>query len=668
MLGVFVIRLSLRSTMVLMVKKLTQIDPWLQPYEDKLKARHWHILENSRRILGGKSASEFALGYLYFGLHRTQDGWVLREWLPNATNVVLVGDFCDWQDSDEYAFTREGDNWLLEVPEDVLQHGDNYKLHVYWDGGSGYRLPAYVRYAVQDLDTKLFAAQVWAPEKEFAWTDADFTPSTGIPLIYEAHVGMSSEQEEVASYAYFTKNILSRIKKAGYNTVQLMAIAEHPYYGSFGYHVANYFAPSSRFGTPDDLKKLVDTAHSMGLRVIMDIVHSHSVKNEEEGLGRQDGSYDQYFHPGERGHHRQWDSRTFDYGKPEVAHFLLSNVRYWLDEFHFDGYRFDGVTSMLYHSHGLEKSFASYDDYFTDDVDLDALTYLTLAGAVAHSVKPNAITIAEDMSALPGIAASVENDGIGFDYRLSMGAPDLWIKTLKHKKDEEWDLAGLLHELTIHRPEERVISYTESHDQALVGDKTVIFRLADKEMYDHMQVEDDNLVIARAISLHKMIRLLTASTHGGGYLNFMGNEFGHPEWIDFPRAGNGWSYTYARRQWSLADDTSLKYNQLAAFDAAMTHLLPDIGGDVGYQYVHQSDGVLSYARGKYLFVYNFSPNSSYENYGLPAPGGSYSVVLSTDEGRFGGSDRVSLQEVYAVRGSQLMIYLPARTAIVLARD
>lgn len=650
-----------------MVKKLTAIDPWLEPYTDKLKARSWHVIENSRRILAGKSATEFALGHLYFGLHHTESGWVLREWLPNAVKVVLVGDCSEWQDKEQFEFVRDGDNWLLELPDEALAHGDNYKLHVYWDGGDDYRLPAYARYVTQDLDTKIFTAQVWAPKHEFGWTDQGFKPPVDVPLIYEAHVGMSSEDGVVASYKYFTRHVLPRIKKAGYNTVQLMAIAEHPYYGSFGYHVSNYFAPSSRFGTPDEFKALINTAHSMGLRVIMDIVHSHSVKNEAEGLSRQDGTYNQYFHEGERGHHAQWDSRTFDYGKPEVAHFLLSNCRYWIDEFHVDGYRFDGVTSMLYHSHGLEKSFTSYEDYFGGDVDLDALTYLTLANAVLHGVKPQAITIAEDMSAMPGLATSLESGGVGFDYRLSMGVPDIWIKTLKHKKDEDWDLAGLFYEVTSRRPEEQVISYTESHDQALVGDKTLISRLAGKEIYDHMLVNDESLAIDRAMSLHKMIRLLTATAHGGGYLNFMGNEYGHPEWIDFPRAGNDWSYTYARRQWSLADDKKLKYSQLGAFDKEMVSILRTIHGDVEYTYVHQDDHVLSYVRGDKLFVYNFSPAESYTDYALPAPASEYRVVLSTDEAVFGGHGRVDTKLSYQTTDGHVKVYLPARTAFVFEK-
>ena len=174
-----------------------------------------------------------------------------------------------------------------------------------------------------------------------------------------------------------------------------MAIQEHPYYGSFGYHVSSFYAASSRFGTPDDLKHLIDDAHSMGIAVIMDIVHSHAVKNELEGLGRFDGSYNQYFYGDHRREHPAWDSLCFDYGKNEVLHFLLSNCKFWLEEYGFDGFRFDGVTSMLYYSHGLGQAFGSYDDYYNGGQDTNAITYLSLANEVIHTVNPNAITIAE---------------------------------------------------------------------------------------------------------------------------------------------------------------------------------------------------------------------------------------------------------------------------------
>ena len=643
-------------------------DPWLEPYREKIAAQQKHITMQRTRILGDTSIGEFALGHHYFGLHMRNDGWVFREWAPNATQIYLLCEGSSWQDDKRYAL-RQGEHgvWELHLPPTALRHGDHYKLHVHWTGGSGERIPSYATYVLQDPKTHLFDAVVWQPEQRYVWKHT--TPSRpDTLLIYEAHVGMSSEKPEVASYGYFTENILPRVKGLGYNAIQLMAIQEHPYYGSFGYHVSNFFAASSQFGTPDDLKELIDTAHGMGLYVIMDIVHSHAVKNENEGLSRFDGTLTQYFHKGTRGNHEAWDSRTFDYGKPEVTHFLLSNLRFWLDEYHFDGFRFDGVTSMLYHDHGLGKSFGSYDDYVSENVDLDALGYLQMANDVIHAIKPNALTVAEDTSAFPGLAASIEQGGIGFNYRLSMGVPDLWIKTLKEQRDEEWNLGQLFHELTAHRSEEKTISYTESHDQALVGDKTLIFRLIDKDMYDHMQIDDGSLVVERGIALHKMIRLLTASTHAGGYLTFMGNEFGHPEWIDFPREGNDWSYHYARRQWSLADNPKLKYRWLQSFDTALVDTVKKLR-EPSYHYVtiDEERKLLSFMRDDYLFVFNFSPTESYTDHQIPAFDGEYHVALSTDSSTYGGQDRIATDIPYCAGGERVALYLPARTALVLRR-
>lgn len=644
-------------------------DPWLEPYREALERQQAYLKQTQRRLLGQKSLEEFALGHLYFGLHRTDDGWVFREWAPNAINVYLLCEKNEWQDDLEYAL-RRGENgvWEVRLAASALAHGDHYKLRIHWDGGKGERIPSYATYVVQDPETHLFDATVWQPAKPYQWQHtAPGKPE--VALIYEAHVGMSSEKPEVATYRYFTEHVLPRIKQLGYNTVQLMAIQEHPYYGSFGYHVSNFFAASSRFGTPDDLKRLIDTAHGMGLRVIMDIVHSHAVKNEAEGLSKFDGTLTQYFHAGDRGNHVAWDSRIFDYGKPEVAHFLLSNIRFWLDEYRFDGFRFDGVTSMLYHDHGLERAFGSYDEYVSDNVDLDALAYLRMANELAHTAQPEATTIAEDMSAFPGLAAPVSGGGTGFDYRLSMGVPDLWIKTLKEKRDEDWNLGHLFHELTAHRPEEHTIGYAESHDQALVGDKTLIFRLIDKDMYDHMQVTDANLVVERGIALHKLIRLLTASTNAGGYLTFMGNEFGHPEWIDFPREGNDWSYHYARRQWSLADNPKLKYQWLQSFDAALIDIVGKLT-DPEYHYVtiDEERRLLSYVRGGRLFIFNFSPNASYTDHAIPTFDGDYSAVLSSDDIPYGGQARVDTAMTYRAHNQKVLFYIPARTALVLVRN
>ena len=650
-------------------KTLVKLDPWLAPYEHVLDAREAYVSSTLRRVLDGKSPADFALGFLHFGLHQTSAGWTFREWAPNATRVVMVGDFSDWQEREEFSLQRgEHGEWSVDLPRDALHHGQKYKLRVYWPGGAGWRLPSYATYVIQDDDSVDFSAVVWQPDEPYQWQH-NIPSAPNVPLIYEAHVGMSSEEEKVASFNEFTANVLPRIKQAGYNTIQLMAIAEHPYYGSFGYHVSNFFAVSSRFGTPDDCKRLVDAAHRLGLRVIIDIVHAHAAKNEVEGLGNFAGDPTQYFKAHD---HPAWDSRLFNYGKPEVLHFLASNCRWWLDEYHVDGFRFDGVTSMLYHDHGLGKSFTSYDDYFGDDVDKDALVYLRLANDVIHAVRPDATTIAEEMSGLPGLAAPTEHGGLGFDYRLAMGAPDLWIKTLKEKRDEDWDLGELAHTLSSHRPEEKVITYAESHDQALVGDKTLIFRLIDKAMYWHMDKADLDLTVERGIALHKLIRLLTTGLHGGGYLNFMGNEFGHPEWIDFPRQGNHWSFKHARRQWSLRDNGFLKYQWLGEFDASLIKLIQTVDDpSIHYLTIRQHDHVVSFIRGDLLFIMNLSPNQSWTDYGVPAAAGSYRLVLDSDDEQFGGHGRIQHgQQLFTAphAGEHLLkVYIPARTGIILQK-
>ena len=548
-------------------------DSLLLPYKGIIEERHRLCQEKARMLQGNAPRlADNCNSHLYYGLHFSQGQWLLREWAPNATAIYLLFDGNSWQRNSRYAFKKiDGENWELSLPEEELSHGTLYKLLVEWPGGSGERLPSHTTRAGQDPYTKVFTAQVWQPAP-YQWQHPR-PEAAGAPLIYEAHIGMATEQQKVSTFVEFRLFVLPRIAQLGYNVLQLMAIQEHPYYGSFGYQVSNFFAVSSRFGTPEELKELIDTAHGLGIRVILDIVHSHSVSNEAEGLSHFDGTDYLYFHSGERGQHPAWNSRCFDYGKGQVLNFLLSNCKYWLEEYQFDGFRFDGVTSMIYYDHGLGKAFTEYSFYYDGNEDTDALTYLTLANQVVHEVYPGALTIAEEMSGMPGLASPIREGGLGFDYKMSMGIPDYWIKLLEDVPDEQWHVGDIYYELTNKRAEEHTISYAESHDQALVGDKTIFFRLTDKEIYTGMSVFDHSLVIDRAMALHKMIRLLTIATAGGGYLNFMGNEWGHPEWIDFPREGNGWSYAHARRMWSLLDDSSLKFKYLNAFDREKIHFV-----------------------------------------------------------------------------------------------
>ena len=649
-------------------------DEYLRPFEEAIRGRAMNAYARANQLTGGKTPlADWAAAHEYYGLHRTRRGWVFREWAPNATSMWLVGDFSKWRTNRLYECMRipGSDVWELELPAKAIKAGDNYRLEMRWAGGRGERIPAYARYVVQDPETKLFCAQVY--ESKYKWRH-ESPKASGSPFIYEAHVGMGGEEERVHTYAEFRDEVLPRVKKAGYDTVQLMAIMEHPYYGSFGYHVSSFFAASSRFGTPDDLKSLVDAAHGMGLRVIMDLVHSHAVKNERDGLSMFDGTDYQYFHSGAKGWHRAWDSRCFDYGKTGVLHFLLSNCRFWLDEYRFDGYRFDGVTSMLFWDHGLGDAFTNYGMYFNGSVDDDAWAYLQMANRVIHESHPGAITIAEDVSGMPGVAAPAKDFGIGFDYRMAMGEPDFWFRLAEKVRDDDWPMGGIYHELTNKRAEEKVVSYVESHDQALVGGKTFFFQLADAAIYWGMGKDQHGLEVDRAIALHKMARLATAALNGGAYLNFMGNEFGHPEWIDFPREDNGWSYHHARRQWSLRDDPNLRFKPLADFDEEMLKCVRKMRGEPVELVANEPDKVLAFKRGKYLFAFNFNPTKSFEGYGiLVPPATEWKHLFDTDEVRFGGQGRIGRGAKYGPAlvpwrdelVQQIRLYLPARTAVVL---
>lgn len=668
---------------------IVEQDDWLKPVEGAMTERYAHFcrrLSDIERTAG--SLVDYANGYLYFGFQYdpVRRGWWFREWLPGAIDVYLFGDFNGWQRTELPLRRGAGGVWSIFLPDESfagrLVHGSRVKMLVHGRNGWLERIPAYIRRVVQDEQSKDFSGQLWAPAEAFDWNGDRFDISSlGSLYIYECHVGMSQEKEGVGTYAEFAGTVLPRIKEDGYNVVQLMAVAEHPYYGSFGYHVSNFFAPSSRFGTPEDLKALIKRAHELGLAVVMDLVQAHYVKNINEGLNELDGTDHHYSLPGPAGEQPYWDSKLFDYGKPEVEHFLLSNVKYWLDEFHFDGYRFDGVTSMIYTHHGYTE-FDSRDKYFTD-VNGDALAYLTLANKLVHDFRPGAVTIAEDVSGMPGMCAPVPDGGVGFDYRLGMAVPDFWIKLLKEVPDEEWNIWEMWHMMVDRLGTVKTVAYCESHDQALVGDKTLAFRLMDKQMYTDMNRSAENLVIDRGMALHKLIRLFTISLAGDAYLNFMGNEFGHPEWIDFPREGNGWSYAHARRQWSLSTNGFLRYSFLGEFDKAMIGLMRRYGVLAsGFAYNHlmdETNKTIVYShRGDLLFVFNWHPQRSIPGYEVPVPApGRYRIVLSSDAKRFGGYGRIdesvdafSFPRTHADGsvGHYIKVYNLSRAALVLKKQ
>lgn len=658
--------------------RILELNPQLAPFAGDIDLRMYLYRATRDRLLKeGQTLNDFANAHAYFGFHHVPGGWYYREWAPGAYQLYLEGDFNGWNQT-SHPLTAIGDgNWELYLPgDDALWDGCKVKTVVDANMTRTEHIPLYARRVVQDKKTVTFAAEVVDDRKEFDWTDQDFRGEDSL-FIYEAHVGMAQEEGKVGTYREFADRILPRIKRGGYNTVQLMAIMEHPYYGSFGYQVSSFFAASSWFGRPEDLKYLINTAHSMGIRVLLDVVHSHAVRNTAEGINMFDGTTWQFFHDGAKGDHPAWGTKCFDYGKTGVLHFLLSNLKFWMTEYHFDGFRFDGVTSMLYHDHGLGTDFNSNDKYFSFNTHTEAITYLQLANELIRQVNPNAVTIAEDMSGMPGMCLPISDGGIGFNYRLGMGLPDMWVRTVKERKDEFWDIFKMWCEMCMRRPGEKTVAYVESHDQALVGDKTLIFRLADAAMYTDMEKRTHNPVIDRAIALHKMIRLFTLAGGGEAYLNFMGNEFGHPEWIDFPREGNGWSFHYCRRQWSLRDNPDLKYEWLGQFDEDMIHLAKNADlfsmnmGDL--RLIDSDRQVIVFYRKGLLFAFNFSPCNSYTDVTVSLPAiADYEVALCSDDGKYGGYDLIAHMKYKAQvakdGSSSVKLYLPARTAIVLKEE
>ncbi len=655
--------------------KILELNPQLAEFAGDIDLRMSLYQNTKKRILGeGQTLNDFANAHNYYGFHPVKGGWYYREWAPSAYQLYLMGDFNGWNQTSHPLTKLDNGNWEIFLPgEDALWDGCKVKTVVDYNYTRTEHLPLYARRVVQDKKTVTWCAEVVDERKAFQWTDKDFTAEDSV-YIYEAHVGMAQEEGRVGTYREFADITLPHVKKAGYNTIQLMAIMEHPYYGSFGYQVSNFYAASSWFGKPEDLKYLVNKAHEMGIRVLLDVVHSHAVKNTAEGINMFDGTVWQFFHDGEKGDHPAWGTKCFDYGKTGVIHFLLSNLKFWMTEYHFDGFRFDGITSMLYHDHGLGTDFDSNSKYFSYNTHVEAITYLQLANELIRQVNPKALTIAEDMSGMPGMCLPIEDGGGGFDYRLGMGLPDMWIRMVKSQWDEDWDVGRMWGEMCLRRPGEGTVSYVESHDQALVGDNTMIFRLADAAMYTDMEKSTHNPVIDRAIALHKMIRLFTLSAGGEAYLNFMGNEFGHPEWIDFPREGNGWSFHYCRRQWSLKNNSLLKYQWLNDFDEDMVNLTKAhriFDQRMGDLRLHDGK-VLVFYRNGLLFAYNFHPSQSLTGVVVPLPRMSdYTVAMCSDDEKYGGQQLVE-HMTYTAREidgkPSLMLYLPARTAVVLHEE
>eukprot|EP01101_Sappina_pedata_P006724 TRINITY_DN3425_c0_g1_i1.p1 TRINITY_DN3425_c0_g1~~TRINITY_DN3425_c0_g1_i1.p1 ORF type:complete len:734 (-),score=212.92 TRINITY_DN3425_c0_g1_i1:111-2312(-) len=674
--------------------QIVREDPYLAPFEPVIKHRIAELghlknrIENLEKVNGG--LKEFVRSFKRYGFTRRPDGILYREWAPAAQNMWLIGDFNNWNRTSHPCEKKDFGIFEIFLKDpapgvSAIQHSSKIKVAVQLPNGNiEDRIPTWINRVGQLPRNPTFDGLYWNPSEEYKWKIPEICslehPKDGL-RIYEAHVGMATPEAKIGTYVEFRETVLPNVAKLGYNAIQLMAVMEHAYYASFGYQVTNFFAVSSRFGTPEELKELIDEAHRLGIRVLLDVVHSHASKNVADGLNNFDGSGVQYFHEGERGTHSMWDSRLFNYGHHEVLRFLLSNLIWYVEEYHFDGFRFDGVTSMLYHHHGTSHAFVNgYEEYYGGHVENDALYYLTLANDILHQDYPNIITIAEDVSGYPGLCRKPEEGGVGFDYRLAMSIPDTWIKLLKSVQDDHWRMGDIIYALSNRRYKEKTIAYAESHDQALVGDKTIAFWLMDKEMYTGMSIlTAPSPIIHRGISLHKLIRLITYGLGGEGYLNFMGNEFGHPEWIDFPREGNGHSHHYSRRRFDLAEDPLLRYQHLKNLDIAMNKLNTSyniLESNPGFVSVcNESKKIIVFERNNLVFVFNFHPTESYNSFRFGVrEDAKYKIVLDSDKIHFGGLGLIDDAHVYETEAVptdgypySFQIYIPSRVAFVLTR-
>ncbi len=663
-------------------------DPALEVYVPFLQRRYRAFTAEMERIVSMfGSLRAYANLHTFLGLHYINERngffWRWREYMPHAETLWLTTDKLNFQRHAKFRFVRKANGiFELEIPGDALEHGTyvEFRMTPQKENVSDRvpraerRVPIFSQWVLQDVNVpEQWCARIWKPDTPYHFRHPRPKPSA-FPRIYEAHVGMAQPAEEhhgksVGSYAQFMCHVLPRIKADGYTAVQLMGILEHPLYRSFGYQVSGYFAPSSRYGTPDEFKALIDAAHGLGLVIILDIPHGHAAANTEQGPARYDGS--NYFFMPEL---NQWGTPSFDFRQDMTRRFLLSNCRYWLEEYHIDGFRFDAVGNMLYLDHGLNDDFSHVGRCFYGKdnqprSNVAGELYLNLANALIHEIYPNAITIAEEFSGMPGLTCPPETGGLGFDFRFAMGIPDYWAKCIAAPKD----MGSLWYEMTNHRPYDRTISYVECHDQSINGEDSMIWRLLHDDMYQYMAVGTDTWNVSRGLAFYRLMRLLTLTTADAGYLNFMGCEFGHPEWLD--------AEEHAHRQWRLADDTQLKYAALAQWDKAqllglVQRFLADFQQHPLFRFIHEDKRLLAFERGRLLVVVNMHETQAQNDLIFAVTPGKYVEILSSDETAFAGHGNLHVthppQEHFTSplpyrNEGDIQLYLPPMVALVLYR-
>ncbi|KAH9622869.1 hypothetical protein KSS87_007872 [Heliosperma pusillum] len=439
--------------------------------------------------------------------------------------------------------TRKGRIAWMNKYTPCLPHGSKYRVYFNTPDGPLERVPAWATYVLPDEEGNQSCAVHWDPSPEFTHKWKNNSPKAPKSLrIYECHIGISGSDPKVSSFLEFSEKVLPYIKDLGYNAIQLFGVVEHKDYFTAGYRVTNFYAVSSRYGTPEDFKRLVDEAHGLGLLVFLDIVHSYSAADEMVGLSLFDGTNDCYFHTGKRGHHKYWGTRIFKYGDVDVLQFLLSNLTWWIEQYHIDGFQFHSIPSMIYTHNGFATFTGDLEEYCNQYVDRDALMYLILANDILHALHPNIITIAEDATLYPGLCEPSSQGGLGFDYYVNLAAPEMWLSLLENVPDNEWSMSKIVTTLMGNKAyTNKMLLYAENHNQSISGGRSLAEILLGAEIDSNLSTSS----LLRGSSLHKG--------------------------VEFPTSNNNFSYELASRRWDLLSDQGV-HQELFHFDQDMMKL------------------------------------------------------------------------------------------------
>ena len=600
--------------------------------------------------------------YEKMGAHPQGNGTQFAVWAPNAYRVSVMGDFNGWTPDANVLEKRDGGIWEGFVAG--ASPGDKYK----------YRIQA--NYTEYDR-TDPFAFRMEAPAQntyeglsaiitdldEYDWQDGDWMETREGPgsldgplSIYEVHLGswMHEEPGQSLGYREIAEPLADHVEELGFTHVEFMPLAEHPYYGSWGYQVLGYYAPTFRYGSPDDLKFLIDTLHERGIGVIMDWVPGHFA-TDPQGLSYFDGSHlFEYGDPLMRSH-PDWGTNVFDFGKPGVRSFLISNALFWLDEYHVDGLRVDAVASMLYRDYSREGDWSP--NIHGGRENLEAISLLQDTNERVYEEFPEALMLAEESTAWPGVSTPVDYGGLGFLYKWNMG----WMHdTLDYVEKEPVHRQYHHGELTWTLSWAFSENYTLplSHDEVVHGKES---------LWGKMPGDDWQ----KAANL----RLLYAQQfgHPGKKLLFMGAEFGQY---------HEWNHDQELEWWLTENDLHAGIQQWLG---DLNHLYtehPALWNDEedGFEWISYDDrenSVLAYLRRngdeELLFLLNFTPvvRSDYR-IGMPEPG-RYGVRLNSDaevyEGSGVGPAAVHTDDASAHGRDQSAVFtLPPLGALILERD